>query len=145
MPLDCTAGYIRGDAVGDKALKRMPQIRLKFIDVSNSSYRSNLNSPNQLEQIRQAKKLASVLCDLESNYTREKEDKNKRAMEAEGNRRQKSEEKQVRENEDRLRGVDSCEALVCSVLTFGMDHIYNLKVKWLWVRCVFAITLGQKD
>ena len=37
------------------------------------------------------------------------------------------------ENEDKLRGIASCEALVCSVLTFGMDHINNLKVKELRV------------
>ena len=41
--------------------------------------------------------------------------------------------KQVRENEDRLRGLESCEALVRSVLTFGMDHINKLKGKDLQV------------
>ena len=51
--------------------------------------------------------------------------------EAEENRRQESEEKQVRENEVRLRGLESCEALVRSVLTFGMDHINKLNVKEL--------------
>ena len=48
-------------------------------------------------------------------------------MEVEDNRRQKYEEKQVRENEDKLRGIESFEALICSVLIFGMDHINNLK------------------
>ena len=54
---------------------------------------------------------------------REKEEKKKRDTLVEENRRQKSEDKHVRENECRLRGIDSCEAFVCSVLTFGMDHI----------------------
>ena len=54
-------------------------------------------------------------------------------MEVEDNRRQKYEEKQVRENEDKLRGIESCEALVRSVLMFGMDHINILKVSELWV------------
>ena len=49
--------------------------------------------------------------------------------EVEDNRRQKSEEKQIRDNEEKLRGLESCEALVRSVLTFGMDHINTLKVK----------------
>ena len=53
--------------------------------------------------------------------------------EVEENRRQKSEEKQVRDNEDKLRGIYSCEALVSSVLEFGIDHINNLKVKELQV------------
>ena len=53
--------------------------------------------------------------------------------EVEENRRQKSEEKQVRENEDRLRGLESCEAFVRSFLIIGMDHINKLKVKELWV------------
>ena len=64
---------------------------------------------------------------------REKEEKKKRETEVEENRRQKYEEKQVRENEDRLRGIESCEALVCSVFTFGMDYINTLKVKELWL------------
>ena len=37
------------------------------------------------------------------------------------------------ENKDRLRGLESFEALVRSVLTFGMDHTNNLKLKELWV------------
>ena len=31
-PLDCITGYIMEDAVGVRYLKRLPQIRLKFID-----------------------------------------------------------------------------------------------------------------
>ena len=54
------------DAVGERALKRLPQRRLNFIDGYISSYCSILNSPEWLEQIRQAKNLASILCDLES-------------------------------------------------------------------------------
>ena len=53
--------------------------------------------------------------------------------EVEENSRQKSEEKQVRENEDKLRGLENCEALVRSLLKFGMDHINTLKVKELRV------------
>ena len=61
------------------------------------------------------------------------EEKKNRATQVEENRRQKSEDKKVTENEDKLRGLDSCEALVCSILIFDMDHINNLKVKELWV------------
>ena len=53
--------------------------------------------------------------------------------EVEDNRRQKFEEKQIRENEYMFRGLESCEALVRFVLTYGMDHINNLKVKELRV------------
>ena len=60
---------------------------------------------------------------------REKDKKKRRATEAEENRRRKSKEKQVRKNEDRLRGLESCEALVHSILTIGMDYINNLKMK----------------
>ena len=49
------------------------------------------------------------------------------------NRRQKFEDKKVREKEEKLRGLESCEALVCSVLSFFIDHINNLKVKELRV------------
>ena len=64
---------------------------------------------------------------------REQEEKKKRATEVEENRRRKSEEKQVMENEDRLRGLESCEDFVRSILTFGMDCISNLKVKEIQV------------
>ena len=77
------------DAVGERALKRLPQRRLNFIDGSISSYCSILNSPERLELIRQANKLASILCGLESDRIREKEDKKKRATEVEENRRRK--------------------------------------------------------
>ena len=51
-----------------------------------------------------------------------------KATEVEDNRRQKSEEKQIRENEDKLRGLESCEALVRSVLTLGnLDNIERRK------------------
>ena len=120
-------------AVGERALKRLPQRRLNFIDGSIYGYCSILNSPKQLEQIRQENKLASVLCDLESDRVREKEEKNKRAIEVEESRRKKYEENQVMENKDKLRGLESCEALVCYVLTSGIDHINTLKVKELQV------------
>ena len=58
------------DAIGERALKRLPQRRLNFIDIFISSYCSILNSPERLEHIRQAKKLASVLCDLGSDHMR---------------------------------------------------------------------------
>ena len=119
------------DDVGERALNRLPQRRLNFIDGSISSYCSILNSPERLEHIRQAKKLASILCDFESYRMRKNEDNKNRQTEAEENRRQKSEKKQVRENEDKLRGIESCEALVHSVLTIGMDNINNLKFKEL--------------
>ena len=63
-PLEYIAVYIMEDAVGERALKRLPQRRLNFIDGCISSYCSILNSPERLEQIRQVNKLASVLCDL---------------------------------------------------------------------------------
>ena len=67
---------------------------------------------------------------MESDLIRDKEEEKKKiATEVEENRRQKYEEKQVRENEDKLRGLESCESLARSVLIFGMDHINNLKFK----------------
>ena len=95
-PLDCFTGYIMEDDIGDRALKRLLQRRLKFIDGSISSYCYIINSTKRFEQIRQANKLASVPCDLESDQTREKEEKKKIVTEAEENIRRKSEEKQVR-------------------------------------------------
>ena len=62
------------DAVGDRDFKRLPQRSLKFIGGYIPSYCSILNSPKRLEHISQANKLASVMCDLESDCMREKDD-----------------------------------------------------------------------
>ena len=70
------------------------------------------------------------------------EEKKKRATEAEENRRQKSEEKQVRENENRLISLKSCEALVFSVL--HLSWITSITSKSRICGCFFAITLGRK-
>ena len=83
--------------------------------------------------IKQANKLASVLCDIESDRLRAKEDKNKREMEVEDHRNNKYEQKQMRDDGDRLKGIETCEVLICSVLAFCMDHINNLIVKDLRV------------
>ena len=54
-------------------------------------------------------------------------------MEAEGQRKKKSEQKQIRDDDNRLKDIDTCEVLVRSILAFGMDHSNNLKVKDLRV------------
>ena len=54
-------------------------------------------------------------------------------MEEEDHRKNKSEQKQMRDDDERLKGIETCEVLVCSVLEFGTDHINNLKVKDLRV------------
>ena len=69
----------------------------------------------------------------ESDRLGEKEDRKKREMEAEDHRKKKSEQKQMRDYYERLKRLETCEDLVCSVLEFGMDHINNLKVKDLRV------------
>ena len=50
-------------------------------------------------------------------------------MEAEDQRKKKCEQKQMREDEERLKGLGNCEVLVYSVLEFGIDHINKLKVR----------------
>ena len=56
------AGYIMNYAVGDRALKRMPERRLNLID---GSITSNLNIFNSTEWIDMIKhKLASVIGDI---------------------------------------------------------------------------------
>ena len=82
--------------------------------------------------IKQAKK-TSVLYDIQSDHFGEKWDRKNRVMEAEDRRKKKSEQKHIKVDGQRLKGLDTCEVLVCSVLTFGMDHINNLKVKYLRV------------
>ena len=71
------------DAVSERALKRMPQIRPNFIDNYVPSYCSIINSHKRLEQIRETNKLASVLCDLKSDFMKEKEEKKKRSTKVE--------------------------------------------------------------
>ena len=61
------AGCILEDDVGDRFLKRIPQINLILIDDSISSCCSILNSTERIYMITQANTLASVLCDIESD------------------------------------------------------------------------------
>ena len=83
--------------------------------------------------IKQEKKLASILCDTYYDRLGAKDDRKKRAIEAEYQRKKKSEHKKMRDYEEKLRGLETCEVLVCSVLEFSMDHINNFKVKDLRV------------
>ena len=53
--------------------------------------------------------------------------------EAEYQRREKYEQKQMRYDNERLKVLETCKFLVCSDLIFGMDHINVLKVKYLRV------------
>ena len=59
--------YIMEDYVGDRDMNSLPQRRLNLIDGSISNYCSILNSPEWLDLIKQAKKLASVPGDIESD------------------------------------------------------------------------------
>ena len=54
-------------------------------------------------------------------------------MEAEDQRKNKSEQKNMREEYERLKGIETYEVLVSTVLEFVMDHMNNLKVKELRV------------
>ena len=92
-PLVFVEGYIMEYAIGGRFLKRLPQLSLNIIDGSISSYFSILNSPKRLHMIKQANKLASVLCDIEYDRLGAKEDRNKIAMEEEDHRKNKSEQK----------------------------------------------------
>ena len=83
--------------------------------------------------INQANELASVIDDIESFCHGGKEDGKKRVMEADYQRNKKYEQKQIRDDDKRLKDLDTCEVLVRSILAFGMDHSNNLKVKDLRV------------
>ena len=86
------------DAIGDKDLKRLTQQRLTLIDGSISSYYSILSSPKQLRMIKQANELESVLCDIEPDRLWEKEERKKRATEEEDQRKNKYNQKNMRDN-----------------------------------------------
>ena len=62
-------------------------------------------------------------------------------IEAEDQRKKQFGQKQIRDDDERLKGLETFEVLVCSVLEFGMDHINNLKVKGL--RVLFFDRLGS--
>ena len=50
-------------------------------------------------------------------------------MDVDDQKKKKSEHKHMRDDDERLKSLETCEVLVCSVLEFDMDHINNLKVK----------------
>ena len=81
--------------------------------------------------------MASVLFDIESDRIGSKEDSKKIEMEAEDKRKNKYEHNQMRDENDSLKGIYTCEVLVHSVSAFGMDHINKLKVKELRVILIY--------
>ena len=132
-PLEYITGYTMGYAIDDRALNRLSQKSMNIIDGSTSSYCSIINSPERLHMIKKVNELASVQCNIESDRLGAKEERKKRDTEAEDQRKKKSEKKQMRDDNERLKGLETYEFLVRSVLEFGMDHINNLKVKYIRV------------
>ena len=98
-PLDYIEFYIMECDIGDRASKRLPQQRLDLTDGSISSYCSIINSPKRICMIKQVNDLVSVLCDIESDLLWANEDRKKRAMEADDQKKKKSEQKQIRDDE----------------------------------------------
>ena len=62
--------------------------------------------------IKQANELEYVLCGIESNHIGAKEDMKMLAMEAEDQRKNIYEQKQMRDDNKRLKGLETCEVLV---------------------------------
>ena len=60
---DCIIGYTTEDDVGDRDFKRIPQIRLKTIGVSISSY-CYINCTERLDMIKKEKNMEYVLGDI---------------------------------------------------------------------------------
>ena len=68
------------DIVESRALNKLPHRSMNCIDVSISSYCFVINLPERLENISQANKLESVMCDLESNGMRGKKEEKEGSM-----------------------------------------------------------------
>ena len=58
-------------------------------------------------------------------------------------RKNKSEQNHMRDDDDRLNGIDTCEDLVCSVLEFGMDYIHSTKMNEL--RLLLRYHFGSEN
>ena len=76
---------------------------------------------------------------MDSDRLGEKEDSKKRSVEAEDQTKKKSEQKQMRDDDERLKVIETCEVLVRSVLAFGTDHINNPKVNDLRVLLCYHL------
>ena len=62
-------------------------------------------------------------------------------MDTEDKRKKKYEQKNIRDDDERLKCHETCKVLICLVLLFGMYHINNLNVKELRVLlcCQFGL------
>ena len=80
--------------------------------------------------IKQSNELAYNLGYIDSNRLGKKEDRNEIEY-SEYHRKKKYEQKQMRDDNNGLKGLETCKVLVCSVLDFGIDHINKLKMKEL--------------
>ena len=90
----------------------MPKRKLSLIDGSILSYCSIIKSTKRLDMIKQPNKLLYIIGDIEYDRLGEKEDRRKIATEAEYQRNNKSEQKKVRQNRKRLKGLETCEVMV---------------------------------
>ena len=135
------SGYIIQDAVGDRYLRNLLWQSMNFIDGSISSYLSILNSPERLHIITQVNKLTSFFGDIQSDHLEAKEDINNRERGSKYQRNNKAEQNQMRDDYGRSKIINNCEVLVRSVLTFGVDHIKNLKGKGLGVLLIYHFGL----
>ena len=115
---------------------------LNLIGGSISSYYSIINSTEWIHMIKQENWLSSFLGHIQSDHLGLKEGRKKIDMVAEEYSMKKYEQNQIREDKQRLKGLDTCEILVRLVLAFGMDHIKNLKVKEL--RVIICYNFGSE-
>ena len=92
--------------------KERKKRRINLIDGSISSYWYILNSPEQIYTIKKENRLASVIGDKESDHLWAKEDRKNIVMEAEYQRKNKSEQNHMRDNHERLKTIETCEVLV---------------------------------
>ena len=77
--------------------------------------------------------LASVLGDMNPGRIGENDNRKKGAMEADYQRINESKHNQMREDNERSKGLENCEVLVCLVLAFVVNCINNIKFKDLRV------------
>jgi hypothetical protein len=131
------------DTKGEGARKRLPTRRLNMIDGNISSWCLVLNSPERLELIRQANELAKVLGELEEDCLREKEEKQRKALEEEKKKQECKEEKREKELQEREEALKTLPPLVDWLKLNGPSEIPKFTVPNLCMIICFVFNDEQ--
>jgi hypothetical protein len=78
LPYDVLIGSLMEETMGERAKKKVAKRRLDAISGNVAAYCRSLNNPGQLEKVKEAAGVASIVGAIRADYDAEKEDRSKK-------------------------------------------------------------------